>query len=167
PASGIDPSKIPGARKAAMPSEIEPQLATLVEEVPRDGEWIHEIKYDGYRAPCEIRDGEARLGTRHGKDWTDRFTPVARAAEKLPARQAILDGEVVVLEPDGTTSFQSLQNALSENRQDDLVYFAFDLLYLDGWDLRKASLLDRKRALTELLASGGGAIRMGDHIEGE
>src|SRR3954451_23674045 len=156
---------IPGARKASMPSAIEPQLATLVEEVPQGDEWIHEIKYDGYRALCEVRDGEARLITRHGKDWTDRFAPVAREAEKLPVSQAILDGEVVVLEPDGTTSFQTLQNALAENRQDDLVYFAFDLLYLDGYDLRKSPLLARKEALDELLAGRAGAIRMGDHVE--
>jgi bifunctional non-homologous end joining protein LigD len=165
--SGIDPTTISGARKAKMPPSIEPQLATLVEEVPRAGEWIHEIKYDGYRAICEIRDGEARLVTRNGKDWTDRFEPVARAAEALPAREAILDGEVVVLEPDGTTSFQSLQNALSEGRQRDLVYFVFDLLYLDGYDLRKAPLLERKEALEALLAGKAGAIRMGDHIQGE
>jgi bifunctional non-homologous end joining protein LigD len=156
-----------GARKAAMPAAIEPQLATLVDAVPRGEEWIHEIKYDGYRALCEIRDGEARLITRHGKDWTDRFSPVAREAAKLPVRQAILDGEVVVLEPDGTTSFQTLQNALAENRQDDLVYFAFDLIYLDGYDLRGAPLMDRKAALLELLAGGGKAIRPGDHIEGD
>src|SRR5436309_1973819 len=156
---------IPGARKAPMPSSIEPQLATLVEEVPQGDEWIHEIKYDGYRALCEIRDGEARLITRHGKDWTDRFAPVAREAEKLPVSQAILDGEVVVLEPAGTTSFQSLQNALAANRQDDLVYFAFDLLSLDGYDLRQAPLLARKEALDKLLAGHAGAIRMGDHVE--
>jgi bifunctional non-homologous end joining protein LigD len=158
---------IPGARKAAMPATIEPQLATLVDAVPRGEEWIHEIKYDGYRALCEIRDGEARLITRHGKDWTDRFSPVAREAAKLPVRQAILDGEVVVLEPDGTTSFQTLQNALAENRQADLVYFAFDLIYLDGYDLRGAPLMDRKAALLELLAGGGKAIRPGEHIEGD
>jgi bifunctional non-homologous end joining protein LigD len=158
---------IPGARKAAMPSAIEPQLATLVDAVPRGEEWIHEIKYDGYRALCEIRDGEARLITRHGKDWTDRFSPVAREAAKLPVRQAILDGEVVVLEADGTTSFQTLQNALAEGRQDDLVYFAFDLVYLDGYDLRGAPLLERKEALLGLLAGGGKTIRPGDHIEGD
>ena len=144
---------IPGARKAAMPRTIEPELATLVDAVPPGAEWVHEIKYDGYRVLCKVRDGEARLITRHGKDWTDRFAPIARAAEQLPFREAILDGEVVVLEPNGTTSFQSLQNALAENRQDDLVYFAFDLLYLDGYDLRDAPLLDRKAALLELLAA--------------
>ena len=158
---------IKGARKAAMPRKIEPELATLVDAVPAGSEWIHEIKYDGYRVLCQVRDGEARLITRHGKDWTDRFAPIARAAEQLPVSEAILDGEVVVLEPDGTTSFQSLQNALAENRQGDLVYFAFDLLYLDGYDLRGAPLLARKQALLDLLAGGAGPIRPGDHVEGD
>ena len=162
--SGIDPSAIPGAKKGKIPAGIEPQLATLVDEVPRGDEWVHEIKYDGYRALCEVRDGEARLITRRGQDWTDRFGPVAPEAAKLPVREAILDGEVVVLEPNGTTSFQSLQNALSENRQDDLVYFAFDLLYLDGYDLRKATLAERKEALTRLLEGRGEAVRLGDHV---
>jgi bifunctional non-homologous end joining protein LigD len=164
--SDIDPSQISGARKAAMPSGIEPQLATLVEVVPRGEEWIHEIKYDGYRALCEISDGEARLITRRGNDWTDHFTRVAREAAKLPVSEAVLDGEVVVLEPNGTTSFQALQNALSGNRQEDLVYFAFDLLYLDGWDLRRAPLLARKEALAEILAGRQGAVRLGDHVPG-
>ncbi len=158
---------IPGARKAAMPRTIEPELATLVDSVPPGAEWVHEIKYDGYRVLCKVRDGEASLITRHGKDWTDRFAPIARAAEQLPLREAILDGEVVVLEPNGTTNFQSLQNALAENRQDDLVYFAFDLLYLDGYDLRDAPLLARKEALLGLLAGGAGPIRPGDHVEGD
>jgi bifunctional non-homologous end joining protein LigD len=164
--SGIDPSEIPGARKAAMPSAIEPQLATLVDQVPRGEEWIHEIKYDGYRVLCEVRDGEARIITRRGKDWTDRFTTVAREAAKLPLGEAILDGEVVVLEPDGRTSFQALQNALSGNRQEDIVFFAFDLLYLDGYDLRRAPLLTRKGALGEVLAGRQGAIRLSDHVPG-
>ncbi|HEV8581177.1 MAG TPA: DNA ligase D [Thermoanaerobaculia bacterium] len=164
--SAIDPSALPEARKVAMPSEIEPQLATLVEAVPRGDEWIHEIKYDGYRVLCELRDGEARLITRRGKDWTDRFVRVAREVATLPAKEAILDGEVVVLEPNGTTSFQALQNALSGNRQDDLVLFAFDLLYLDGWDLRRSPLAARKEALAELLAGRQGAIRLGDHVPG-
>ncbi len=164
--SGIDPSEIPGARKAAMPSAIEPQLATLVDQVPRGEEWIHEIKYDGYRVLCEVRDGEARIITRRGKDWTDRFTTVAREAAKLPLGEAILDGEVVVLEPDGRTSFQALQNALSGNRQEDIVFFAFDLLYLDGYDLRRAPLLTRKGALGEILAGRQGGIRLSDHVPG-
>ena len=140
---------IPGARKAAMPAAIEPQLATLVDAAaarrgvaPRDQ--VRRLPRRSARSATARR----RLITRHGKDWTDRFAPVAREPRRsCPVRQAMLDGEVVVLEPDGTTSFQALQNALAENRQDDLVYFAFDLLYLDGYDLRGAPLVDRKAAL--------------------
>ncbi|HYG61680.1 MAG TPA: DNA ligase D [Thermoanaerobaculia bacterium] len=164
------PVKVPGARKGAFPAKLEAQLATLVDEVPRGEEWIHELKFDGYRVLCEVRGGKVRLVTRNGKDWTDRFTPVAKAAGALPVRDALLDGEVVVLEKDGTTSFQALQNALSGQRDDDLVYFAFDLLYLDGHDLRRAELRERKRALADLLAavpSGPkGRIRYSDHVEG-
>ncbi|HEX2223574.1 MAG TPA: DNA ligase D [Thermoanaerobaculia bacterium] len=163
--------EVPGARKAAFPApgNLEPQLATLVSEAPRGAEWVHEIKYDGYRALCQVRGGEARLITRNGKDWTDRFQPVASAAEAvLGDHEAVLDGEVVVLEANGTTSFQALQNALSEDRGDDLVYYAFDLLYLDGYDLRKAPLLDRKEALAGLLAGAApeGPIRLSSHVEG-
>jgi bifunctional non-homologous end joining protein LigD len=164
-------SGVPGARKAALPAAAEVELATLVDAVPPGDGWIHEIKYDGYRALCEINDGEARLITRGGKDWTDRFAAIARAAATLPAERALLDGEVVVLEPDGRSSFQALQNALSEERQEDLVYFAFDLLYLDGYDLRPAALLDRKGALAELLANRdgqeNGAIHLSGQVEGE
>lgn len=167
PTARSDEAKnIPGARKAKMPASVEAQLATLVDEVPRGEEWIHEIKYDGYRALCHLEDGEARLITRNGKDWTDQFSPVARAAATLPAREAILDGEVVVLEENGTTSFQSLQNALSENRGKDLVYFIFDLLYLDGYDVRPAPLEARKEALRTLLAGQESVLRFGDHIHG-
>ncbi len=159
------PAAIPGARRAKMPAKVEAQLATLVDEVPQgEEEWIHELKYDGYRALCHLADGEARLITRTGKDWTDRFEPVAREAETLPVEQAILDGEVVVLEANGTTSFQALQNALSENRGKDLVYFVFDLLYLDGYDVRPAALEARKEALGSLLAGRTGVLRFGDHV---
>lgn len=164
----FDPSTVPGAKKAKMPALIEPELATLVDAVPAGDEWVHEIKYDGYRALCHLKDGEARLITRQGNDWTDRFAPVARAAETLAARQAVLDGEVVVLEANGTSSFQALQNALSEDRGQDLVYFVFDLLYLDGYDLRPAPLAARKEALARLLegqAGSSGTVRFGDHVE--
>lgn len=162
---------VPGARKAAFPAadNVEPQLATLVSEAPRGAEWVHEIKYDGYRSLCHIRKGKARLITRNGKDWTGRFQPVASAAEEvLEDHEAILDGEVVVLEANGTTSFQALQNALSEERGDDLVYYAFDLLHLDGYDLRKAPLLARKEALAGLLAEADpeGPVRLSGHVEG-
>ena len=167
-ASPVDPQEVPGARKAKFPGTVEPQLATLVEEPPSGEEWIHELKLDGYRVLCEVREGKAKIWTRNSKDWTDRFSPIADAVAALPAREALLDGEVVVLEPDGRTSFQALQNALTANRDRDLVYFAFDLLYLDGYDLRPAQLLDRKEALSRLLAaSSTTAIRVSDHVQGQ
>lgn len=166
-ASSVEPSKIAGARKGRLPGAIEPQLATLVDEAPRGEEWVHELKLDGYRVLCEVKDGKARIWTRNGKDWTNRFTPVAEAVAQLPVRAALLDGEVAVLEPNGTTSFQALQNALSESRDRDLVYFAFDLLHLDGYDLRGATLLDRKEALTGVLSGNTSpTIRFSDHVQG-
>jgi bifunctional non-homologous end joining protein LigD len=168
------PSAIPGAKKSALPKGgiggIEPELATLVDEAPPGEEWFHEIKFDGYRVLCEIDeadDGKVHLWTRRGKDWSDRFQPVAEAALNLPVRQALLDGEVVVLEADGRTSFQALQNALTGGRDKDLVYFAFDLLYLDGYDLRKASLRDRKAALAQVLAGPKSVVRYSEHVEGQ
>lgn len=160
---------IPGAKRAPLPAGgVEPELATLVDRPPRGEGWIHEIKYDGYRALAEIDGGAVHLYTRRGNDWTDRFRPIATAAESLPTEEALLDGEVVVLLPDGTTSFQALQNVLAEERQGELVYFAFDLLYLDGWDLRGAPLVERKRALEGLLAGlpADSPIRYGQHVAG-
>ena len=166
-ASPVDPSKIPGARKGRSPGAIEPQLATLVDEAPHGEEWLHELKLDGYRVLCEVRDGKVHIWTRNGKDWTDRFAPVAEAVAQLPVRAALLDGEVAVLEPDGTTSFQALQNALTESRDRDLVYFAFDLLHHDGYDLRGATLLDRKEALAGVLSGNTSpTIRFSDHVQG-
>jgi bifunctional non-homologous end joining protein LigD len=163
---------VPSAKKGKMPVGIEPQLATLVSDPPPGEDWVHELKLDGYRILCAVEDGEARIYTRHAKDWTDRFGPVAAAAAKLPCSSALLDGEVVVLEANGVSSFQALQNALTTDRERDLVYFAFDLLHLDGWDLRPASLLARKGALRELLAGAGdegdaATIRFSDHVEGQ
>jgi bifunctional non-homologous end joining protein LigD len=168
-AKPVKKAPIPGARKAKMPEGIEPELATLVSEPPAGDEWFHELKLDGYRILCAVQDGEAKIFTRHAKDWTDRFGPIAEAAAELPASSALLDGEVVVLEPDGTTSFQSLQNALTADRERELVYFVFDLLYLDGYDLRPAPLSARKEALTTLLAGGeaGPALRLSDHVQGQ
>jgi bifunctional non-homologous end joining protein LigD len=166
-ADRIDAAALPAARKAALPRQLEPQLATLVAEPPEGDEWLHEIKYDGYRALCEVRGGKARLLTRHGKDWTAHFPGIAQAVSSLPVESALLDGEVVVIEADGRTSFQALQNALSEGRDGDLVCFAFDLLYLDGYDLRRAPLTARKAALAALLDGAAGPIRFSDHVQGQ
>ncbi|MBI4410737.1 MAG: DNA ligase D [Gemmatimonadetes bacterium] len=160
---------LPGVRESTLPKSLEPQLARLVSEVPPGDLWLHELKFDGYRILCRLQDGRARLMTRHGKDWTDRFAPIAEAAGALPLESALLDGEVVALQPDGTTSFQALQNALSRDRQEDLVYYAFDLPYLNGYDLRALPLEQRKSILSALLtgdAAEAGRIRYSDHVEG-
>src|SRR5262249_44689498 len=101
-----------GARSGPLPDALRPQLATLVTDAPSGDDWLHEIKFDGYRVLCRIDGGSARLFTRSGQDWTEKFPDVARDAEKLPIRRAWLDGEVVALGADGISSFQRLQNAL-------------------------------------------------------
>ena len=162
---------IVGSRKAKMPQEVEPELATLVTAPPAGDEWLHELKLDGYRILCAVEDGEAQVYTRNAKDWTARFSPIAKAAAALPVSSALLDGEVVVLKPDGTSSFQALQNALTESRDRDLLYYVFDLLYLDGQDLRPAPLTARKEALAGLVSKGfpqdRPVIRLSDHVQGQ
>ena len=154
-----------GARKAKLPAKVAPQLATLVSDPPQGEEWIHELKFDGYRVLCELKDGKVRIITRNGKDWTDRFGQVAEAIADLPAQEALLDGEVAVLLPNGTTSFQALQNALGGGSE-NLVYFAFDILHLDGYDLRPVPLLQRKEALAALVSNREGTLRLSDHVQG-
>jgi bifunctional non-homologous end joining protein LigD len=130
-----------------MPGFIKPQLATLKMMAPAGEDWIHEIKYDGYRIQLHI-DGDTRKAfTRNGHDWIKRFSTIAGAFD-LPY-QAIIDGEVVVVH-DGRTNFSELQAELAGGRQDRLQYYAFDLLWLDGQDLRKTSQLARKELLKEL-----------------
>ena len=166
-ASGPDPARIEGARQAPLPRTPEPQLATLVDRAPVGPGWVYELKYDGYRVLASIEDGEARFVTRNGKDWSRKFVALKDAVESLPLKSAVLDGEVAVLRSDGTTDFQALQNALRQGNQAKLVYFVFDLLYLDGQDLRGARLGDRKAALAQVLAAAPAAIRYSDHLEGD
>jgi bifunctional non-homologous end joining protein LigD len=151
-----------------MPHEIEPQLATLVSAAPVGNQWLHEIKLDGYRAICRIEKGRAKLFTRRALDWTARFKAIARAVEELGIKSAILDGEVVVLDPSGISSFQALQTALSEKADGRLSYYVFDLLYLDGYDLRQVALVDRKTLLARLLSrpSSASKLRYNEHLQG-
>jgi bifunctional non-homologous end joining protein LigD len=141
---------VPGARKAALPKFVEPQLASLVKEAPEGDQWLHELKFDGYRIQARLDGGTATLWSRNGKDWTAPLPRVAEAVARLPCRQALIDGEAAVLLPDGTTSFNALQNAMQEG-EGRIVYFVFDLLHLDGQDLTGAGLEDRKAALKALL----------------
>src|SRR5437762_561293 len=155
-----------GARKGPMPRVLRPQLATLVTEAPEGDGWLHELKFDGYRILGRVQDGRARLISRNGNDWTANFPSLAAALEALPLSQALVDGEVAVLLPDGTTSFQALQNALSKRDQGELVYFAFDLPHLDGYDLTRARLEDRKAALAALVSGAGTGVRYSAHVVG-
>ncbi|MHB1136354.1 MAG: DNA ligase D [Coriobacteriia bacterium] len=143
-------------------------LATLADHAPAGEGWLHEIKLDGYRAMLEVRDGRARFMTRGGHDWSDRFAGLVRAALELRAQGAVLDGEVCVVDADGKTSFSALQRALSSRGSEPLVYFSFDLLSLDGHDLRHELLVDRKAALASLLGTlpPGSPLRYLDHVAG-
>jgi bifunctional non-homologous end joining protein LigD len=165
-AARVDPAGVRGARKGPLPRALRPQLATLVTEAPAGDGWLHELKFDGYRILGRIQDGRARLISRNGNDWTDNFPSLTAALEALPVSQALVDGEVAVLLPDGTTSFQALQNALSQRDQGELVYFAFDLPYLEGYDLTRARLEDRKAALAALLSGAATAVRYSAHVVG-
>ncbi len=147
-------------------SEYRPQLATLVKEPPRGAEWLHEIKFDGYRIGCRIRGDRIALISRNGKDWTDAFPEIVAAAAKLSTRDALIDGEVAMVLPDGKTSFQALQNSSSRGRA-TLAYFVFDLIKLDGERMASLPLEARKARLRTLV--GGrqtGRIRYSEHIEG-
>jgi bifunctional non-homologous end joining protein LigD len=160
-------SRIRGARKAAMPATIQPQLATAATTAPEGGEWLHEIKYDGYRLIARIEDGGVRLITRKGLDWTGKFPALAARLARLPVQSAILDGELVALRPDGTTGFADLQDAISRQKTETLTFFAFDLLYRDGSDLAGATLDARKAALAELIPPNSrGMLRYSDHQVG-
>jgi len=167
-AMDLDPSALPGVRKSPQPKHFRPQLATLVKAVPEHGEWLYELKYDGYRMLCLKTGGGARLLTRNGNDWTTKFPEIARAARSLPVEEAILDGEIVVLREDGSTDFQALQNVLQGLPAGLLVYYVFDLPHCQGYDLTRTPLVERKRFLQRLLLTTGdssGILRFGDHLE--
>ncbi|MDB5107758.1 MAG: ligase [Candidatus Binatus sp.] len=153
PAKRISTS--PGKSRERPPRVYLPELPTLVKTPPAGNQWAHEIKYDGYRIGCRIDDGHITLITRNGKDWTEVFPAVVDAAMRLSVENALLDGEVAVVLPDGRTSFQALQNALKEPSppQGEWAYFVFDLLFLNGVDWSPRPLLERKQALEKLLRS--------------
>ena len=164
----IGTSKIKGAYKAALPKFVEPCLATLNPKAPEGSRWIHEIKFDGYRLQARIDGGKVQLLTRAGLDWTRKFgNDIITAFKQLPIKGALIDGELVVENEAGASDFSALQAALSEGRTGGLIYYAFDLLYADGYDLRKVALTERKAALATILAQGGrkGPLRYSEHFE--
>jgi len=163
---GIAVSALEGVRKSALPAMLTPKLAMLVDAIPQGDGWLHEIKYDGYRMVCRIDRGKVRVYSRNGKDWTDALPQIAAAAARLPVKSAWIDGEVAVLLPDGRTSFQKLQNALSEAKPADLTYFVFDVPFVDGYDLRAVPLLARKRLLRQIVPEADATLRLGVEVQG-
>ena len=158
------------------PGFVRPQLAQEAAKAPNGDEWIHELKLDGYRLQVQVKSKRNRavkaptatLFTRTGLDWTARMPNLAEAATKLDVESCILDGEVVVLDDEGRANFSDLQAAFQKPRQESLIYFAFDLLHLNGHNLRELPLLQRKAILSEVLlgVAAESPIRLSEHIEG-
>jgi bifunctional non-homologous end joining protein LigD len=170
-----DISSTEGAVKAEMPVALEPMLATLGTAVPSGSDWLYEVKWDGYRALCFIEGGKVRMLSRRGTKLDKQFAAVAQAlAQGVKADAAIIDGEVVALDDNGNPSFQHLQNltgfgtkpALKGMATPNLNFFAFDLLYLNGYDLRKAALIDRRQLLSSVLLPSD-IVRYSDHFIGK
>jgi bifunctional non-homologous end joining protein LigD len=148
------------------PAFLSPQLATLVDAPPAGKEWLHEIKYDGYRAIASLGSGQVVIRTRNGLNWTDKFASLVPVLEKLPCKSALLDGEIAVAGKDGHTDFGALQDALSQGKG-GFGYYLFDLLELDGKDLKKRPLTERKAALKKLLKGAKWPLFYSDHIAGD
>ncbi len=168
---GTDAAKASGATIGPLPERIEPELPSLADAPPSGQDWLHEIKFDGYRILASVKRGKATLLSRRGNDWTNRMPTLAKAAESIPAETVLLDGEMVVLDERGVSDFQRLQDALGGARDALLVYFAFDLLYLNGVDLQAMGLAQRKALLAELLTRVpppfANTIRLSDHVIGQ
>jgi bifunctional non-homologous end joining protein LigD len=162
----MSPSEIKGAKKAAAPRFVEPELAVLAAAPPVGDKWIHEIKFDGYRLQARKEADKVTLLTRSGLDWTDRFgDEITDALRALPVERAVFDGELVVESANGASDFSALQSDLGEGRGDRFRFYLFDLLFCDGYDLRAAALIDRKALLEKILAGQQAPLRMSEHFE--
>ncbi|XBQ16721.1 MAG: non-homologous end-joining DNA ligase [Oceanicaulis sp.] len=169
--SQIEEGEKPNTKKAASkskggrPPKFEsPVLCKLVDEVPSGEGWIHEMKYDGYRLIAAVGGGKSRLFTRNEKDWTEKFSGLADALEQIDCSSALIDGEAAVLDEDGLTDFSALQNAFKGDDRAEIALFCFDLLKLDGEDLRNTPLVERKKKLAQLLNGAPDALRYADHV---
>jgi bifunctional non-homologous end joining protein LigD len=164
----FDPSHLAGARRAKAVPRLAPQLASAANDAPRGDEWLHEIKFDGYRMLAYLRRGKVELRSRKDLDWTEKFPEIADALSRLDVDDAVFDGEIVQYKENGVTDFSALQNALAERKTADLVYMAFDLLFVAGWDLTGVALEERKAALHAFLAADPvSTIRYSDHQIGK
>ncbi|KII28915.1 ATP-dependent DNA ligase [Pseudomonas fluorescens] len=150
PARKAQSAQLTGAHKAKLPDQIKPELATLVEKAP-DGRWSYEVKFDGYRIMARIDHDAVKLFTRNGHDWTHKLPAQAKALASLGVESAWLDGEMVVADEHGVPDFQALQNAFEANRSGNILYYLFDLPYLNGVDLREVPVEERRAALATLL----------------
>jgi bifunctional non-homologous end joining protein LigD len=157
-------------KPARLPQKLEPALATLVDSAPAGEGWVHEIKLDGYRILARLDQGKVQLLTRNGHDWTERLGWLKQALQALKVQTAFIDGELVALDDKGVSNFQQLQNTLSGKTGDGLVYYAFDLVHLDGEDLTALPLVERKARLRQLLERDtkelGENVRFSAHIVG-
>jgi DNA ligase D-like protein (predicted ligase) len=147
----------------ALPAWVKPQLTRLVDAPPEGPEWLHEIKFDGYRMHARLDRGAVRLLTRTGLDWTHKYPATAAAVSTLPARQAYLDGELCGIRPDGTISFSLIQNASDTGNGEALVFFLFDLLHLDGEAVSQRPVSERKERLRTLLSETATLLQFSDH----
>jgi bifunctional non-homologous end joining protein LigD len=146
------------------PKWIKPQLTRLVDEAPTGTDWLHEIKYDGYRLHARIDGGQVRLLTRTGLDWSHRYRRTTDALGGLAAKNAYIDGELCALNSDGVPVFSRLQAAMDEGRTDQLVFYAFDLLFLNGKSMAELPLLERKERLQRLFDKDIHGLRYSEHV---
>jgi bifunctional non-homologous end joining protein LigD len=157
---------IPGARKATFPGFIKPAHPTQHDKPPSGHQWVHEIKVDGYRTQLHINNGVVLMYSRRGYNWTERYWAIAEAAKRLPTAQAIIDGEIIVATAHGLSDFAALQSELAAERSGRLTFYAFDLLYAEGFDLRRVSLNARKAALAGILQRAPkGRFLYSDHVD--
>jgi DNA ligase D-like protein (predicted ligase) len=152
---------------SSLPAFVPPQLSLLVKAPPTRENWAHELKYDGFRFHARLDRGKVKLLTRTGLDWTDKYENTAVAIGKIKARTAYIDGELCAVNPDGTTSFAELQAATDSKSTSHLVYFAFDLIFLNGENLTELPLLDRKERLRRLLKGVPQSIQYSGHHFGD
>ncbi|WP_437202889.1 DNA ligase D [Planctomicrobium sp. SH664] len=165
------PGELKESVKRKQPQALRPQLATLVSSAPSGDDWLHEMKFDGYRLLAFLSGNKVQLITRNGNDWTNQFPSVREALRQLDLKEGILDGEVVLLRENGVPDFQRLQNAIKSGRAEDFHYYVFDLPYCEGYDLRKVPLVERKRLLEQIITrqfpDNDGAIRYSEHLLGQ
>jgi bifunctional non-homologous end joining protein LigD len=162
--AAIIAAKLPGAQVAKHPAFIPPALATVRDKVPSGAKWIHEIKFDGYRIQLHKKQNDIRAFSRRGHNWTKRFDSLVGAMWRLQVHDVVLDGEVIVPTETGHSDFGALVKDLGAGRSDRFVYYAFDVLHIHGYDLRRCTLIDRKRALEELLRGEKGPIVFSEHL---